>query len=150
MGAGEGEREGEGVELMLVCIAYDAFFMHLKIIWKQPMIYRITESPDWLQALRSGQFASADLALEGFIHCSEKHQVLRTATKYYVGKVGLLLLEINDMMLGENVRRENAVGRGEDFPHVYAPIPIAAIQRHFIFLADETGRFILPAALSAL
>jgi len=43
------------------------------------MIYRIAESEEWLSTLRCGQFASADLAQEGFIHCSEKQQILRTA-----------------------------------------------------------------------
>ena len=40
------------------------------------MIYRIAEAADWAQAQQTGAFTSADLRLEGFIHCSEKHQVL--------------------------------------------------------------------------
>ena len=111
------------------------------------MIYRIAEPEDWFQCLRYGQFASADLSLEGFIHCSEKHQILRTAVKYYAGKTGLVLLEIDDTLLGAHVRREDLTGRGANFPHVYAPIPAAAIQRHFDFLMDAMGDFSLPTAL---
>ena len=111
------------------------------------MIYRIAEPEDWLQCLHFGQFSSADLSLEGFIHCSEKQQILRTAAKYYAGKTGLVLLEIDETLLGAGVRREDLTDRGENFPHVYAPIPIAAIQRHFDFLKDATGAFALPASL---
>ena len=107
------------------------------------MIYRIAEPEDWLQCLRSGQFASADLSLEGFIHCSEKQQILRTAAKYYAGKTGLVLLEIDDTLLGADVRREDLTGRGENFPHVYAPIPMVAIAWHFDFFETEAG-FALP------
>ncbi len=90
------------------------------------MIYRIAENADWIRAQIAGEFASADLAAEGFIHCSEQHQVARTAEKYYRGRQGLLLLEIDEAMLGSALRRENLTGSG-DFPHVYAPIPLAAI-----------------------
>ena len=90
------------------------------------MIYRIAENADWFRAQEVGEFASADLAAEGFIHCSEHYQVARTAEKYYRGRFGLVLLEIDDARLGSALRREDLTGSGE-FPHVYAPIPLAAI-----------------------
>ncbi len=118
------------------------------------MIYRIAESEEWLSTLRCGQFASADLAQEGFIHCSEKQQILRTAEKYYAGKTDLRLLEIDDILMGEKVRRESSGERGEYFPHVYAPIPMTAILRHFDFRVEDAEidtdiprRFLLPPAL---
>jgi uncharacterized protein (DUF952 family) len=92
------------------------------------MIYRITEQAEWNRAQSEGAFASADLALEGFIHCSELHQVLRTAEKYYATKTDLVVLQIDDSALGAAVVRENLTGSG-NFPHVYAPIPLAAIVR---------------------
>ena len=112
------------------------------------MIYRITEQSDWLQTQRSGFFASDDLAAEGFIHSSELHQVLRTANKYYRGKGSLLLLEIDETLLGETVVREDLTGSGIFFPHIYAPIPIHAIVRHFSFFADALTGFALPTELN--
>ena len=109
------------------------------------MIYRIAERSDWLQTRQSGCFASADLAAEGFIHASELHQVLRTANKYYRGKAGLVLLEIDDTLLGVNVVREDLTGSGICFPHVYVPIPIRAIVRHVDFSEVAGGGFSLPA-----
>jgi uncharacterized protein (DUF952 family) len=79
------------------------------------MIYRISERSDWRAALRSGEFASADLVLEGFIHCSEREQILPTAHRYFSGKQGLVLLEIDDARIGEFIRREDLAGRGETF-----------------------------------
>ena len=98
------------------------------------MIYRITEAADWSQAQRDGVFASADLATEGFIHCSEHHQVTRTAQKYYAGKTALVLLEIDDTLLGKVLVREDLTGSGM-FPHVYGPIPLSAIHGHVDFNA---------------
>lgn len=110
------------------------------------MIYRIAEQADWQRAQHDGAFASADLAAEGFIHCSEQHQVARTAKKYYAGKTALILLEIDDAMLGAALVREDLSGSGM-FPHVYAPIPLAAIIRHFDFAVARDGGFSLPAGL---
>lgn len=111
------------------------------------MIYRIAEQADWLQTQQRGYFVSADLAAEGFIHGSELHQVLRTANKYYRGKTSLLLLEIDDALLGDSVIREDLPGSGMRFPHIYAPVPIQAIVRHFDFAEDATRGFSLPAEI---
>ena len=96
------------------------------------MIYRIAEQSDWNCAQREGVFTSGDLAAEGFIHCSERYQVARTAQKYYRGKTSLFLLEIDDAVLGGTLVREDLTGSGV-FPHVYAPISLGAIVRHFDF-----------------
>ena len=110
------------------------------------MIYRIAEPADWASAQRKGEFASADLADEGFIHCSEQHQVARTARKYYAGKKSLVLLEIDEILLGAALVREDLAGSGV-FPHVYEPIPLSAIVRHFDFTVADDGRCNLPAGL---
>lgn len=113
------------------------------------MIYRIAESSDWLRTRQSGYFASADLAAEGFIHLSELHQVLRTANKYYPGKTELVLLEIDESLLGQNIIREDLTGSGVCFPHSYAPIPLRAIVRYFDFVEGAVGGYSLPAGLDA-
>ena len=113
------------------------------------MIYRIAEQADWLQTQQRGYFVSAELAAEGFIHISELHQVLRTANKYYRGKTGLVLLEIDEALLDQNITREDLTGSGVKFPHSYAPIPLRAIVRHFNFGEDVGGGYSLPAELVA-
>jgi uncharacterized protein (DUF952 family) len=109
------------------------------------MIYRIAEAADWAAARQNGMFASTDLSSEGFIHCSEHNQVLRTAEKYFSGRQGLILLQIDEQALGPALKREDLGGTGEAFPHVYAAIPLAAIRAHASFSAGADGRFTLPA-----
>jgi uncharacterized protein (DUF952 family) len=114
------------------------------------MIYRIAEGVDWQQALATGFFASADLVAEGFIHASEKQQVLETARRHYAGRADLVLLEIDEEALaaaGVRVRREFVAARGEAFAHVFGAVPLAALRRHWPFGADAAGQFRLPLGL---
>ena len=110
------------------------------------MIYRICGKHDWESALSIGSFASADLAAEGFIHCSARHQILRTANKYFRGQTELVLLEIDELQLGSSVKFENIGGAGDSFPHVYGAIPVSAITRQFSLVESVDG-FSLPEAL---
>ncbi|TGE23808.1 DUF952 domain-containing protein [Hymenobacter aquaticus] len=115
------------------------------------MIYRLATTADWEQARQTGFFASADLRAEGFIHCSEKSQVLATARRYYPGRPDLVLLEIDESQLraaGVRVEREWVAARGEAFAHVFGAIPVAAIVRPLPFRPDTAGTFTLPAEIS--
>lgn len=114
------------------------------------MIYRIAEPSDWLAAQASGAFASADLSAEGFIHASERQQILRTAEKYYRNRADLLLLEIDEQKLNVRVVREDLAGSGQRFPHIYGPIPMAAVVRHLAFstVAERGCPVSLPAELA--
>jgi uncharacterized protein (DUF952 family) len=107
------------------------------------MIYRITDATDWQRAQGTGFFASADLAAEGFIHCSEKYQVTATAGRYFKGRSDLLVLEIDDVALGETLKREDTTGRGEKFPHVYSAIPLNAIKRTWRLVETADGFVLL-------
>ncbi len=114
------------------------------------MIYRLADLADWERAQQTGFFASADLAAEGFIHTSERHQVLETARRHYAGRPALVLLEIDEAALaaaGVRIEREWAARRGEFFAHAFAPIPVGAVRRAWPFRADAAGEFHLPADL---
>ncbi|MCC2546666.1 DUF952 domain-containing protein [Hymenobacter sp. BT175] len=111
------------------------------------MLYRIADLADWQTAQQTGFFASADLTTEGFIHSSERHQILATAARYYAGRTDVLLLELDESQLqqaGIRVEREWVPARNEAFAHVFSPIPLAAIRREFSFQPDTGGQFTLP------
>ena len=109
------------------------------------MIYRLAEAADWAAAQRNGFFASPDLAAEGFIHFSERHQVQGVAERYYAGKTGLVLLAVDETKLGGvPLKRENTSGGTELFPHVYGRVPLAAVAGHAPFVRDATGKVIWP------
>ena len=117
------------------------------------MLYRIAEPADWARAQHTGFFASADLALEGFIHSSEQHQILETARRYYAGRADLLLLEWDEAALAAaqvRVEREWVASRGEAFAHVFGPVPLAAVRRTWPFGCNAAGHFHLPPALRSL
>lgn len=114
------------------------------------MLYRIAEPADWQRAQQTNFFASADLALEGFIHCSEAHQVLETARRYYAHRPDLWLLELDETVLaaaGVRVEREWVESRRQHFAHVFGPIPRAAVRRVWQFGTNAAGAAALPADL---
>ena len=115
------------------------------------MLYRIAEPTDWVHAQKTGFFASADLAAEGFIHCSEAHQILETARRYYAGRAVLVLLEWDEAALaiaGARVEREWVASRNQHFAHVFGAVPLVAVRRSWPFGADAAGEFQLPAGIS--
>jgi uncharacterized protein (DUF952 family) len=114
------------------------------------MLYRIAEPVDWQQAQKTGFFASADLAAEGFIHSSERTQILETARRYYAGRTDLVLLEWDEDALtaaGVRVEREWVEARQEYFAHVFGSVPLAAVRRWWPFALAADGQFEWPADL---
>jgi uncharacterized protein (DUF952 family) len=114
------------------------------------MIYRIAELADWQAAQQTGFFVSADLAAEGFIHASELYQVEATANRYYAGRTDIVLLELDESELwvaAVPVKREYAKARNDYFPHIFAPIPLAAVVRALSFQTEADGRHALPPEL---
>lgn len=114
------------------------------------MIYRVAELADWHTAQQTGFFASSDLAAEGFIHASELYQAEATANRYYAGRTDIVLLELDESELwvaAVPVKREFAEARNDYFPHVFAPVPLAAIVRALPFQTAPAGQHTLPPEL---
>ena len=89
-------------------------------------IYHITDEKSWTAQRDAGDYRHPSLAHEGFIHCSDAHQVSATWTRIFEGAPGLVVLAIDPSRLEAPLRYE-AGEPEEDFPHVYGPIPLAAI-----------------------
>jgi uncharacterized protein (DUF952 family) len=65
------------------------------------------------------------LASEGFIHFSRWSQLAATAGRYYAGVPDLVVLVVDPS--GLDVRVEPSPSTGETFPHLYEPLPVAAV-----------------------
>ena len=66
---------------------------------------------------------------EGFIHCSTKEQLFETAKKHFPDQKTMMVLAIKADALGDSLVYEYPdYGGEEEFPHVYAPIPIQAVK----------------------
>ncbi|HLH10251.1 MAG TPA: DUF952 domain-containing protein [Methylovirgula sp.] len=91
------------------------------------LIYKIVPADLWLQAEETGAFAGAPIdQRDGFIHFSTRGQVRETAAKYFAGADDLLLIGVDPGKLGEDLRYEVSRG-GALFPHLYAPLDLAAV-----------------------
>jgi uncharacterized protein (DUF952 family) len=62
-----------------------------------------------------------------YVHLSAADQVAGTLAKYFADVPDLILLAVDPAMLGADLRYEPSRG-GALFPHLYAPLPLAACQ----------------------
>lgn len=110
-------------------------------------IYKIASAADWARARADGQLAGtpADLA-DGYIHFSTAAQLADTLNKHYRGRSGLVLAAVDPGRLGPALRWEPSRG-GQLFPHLYAPLPMAAVISERMIDAGPDGRFELADIL---
>ncbi|MEU9735834.1 DUF952 domain-containing protein [Streptomyces sp. NPDC048002] len=94
-------------------------------------ILHITERALWDEARSKGTYEISTrgrtLQEEGFIHCSTRAQLPRTAAAFYSDLDDLVVLVVDPGRLDVPVRPEAAEPGGEEFPHVYGPIPLDAV-----------------------
>lgn len=113
-----------------------------------PLIYKIVPSPLWRDAEAQGALeGSAVDRADGFIHFSTADQARETAAKHFVGQSDLLLVAIDPAKLGQALKYE--VSRaGALFPHLYAPLPCAAVAWIKPLPLGEDGQHIFPDMIS--
>lgn len=89
--------------------------------------YKIVAASEWTEARARGAYAGSavDLA-DGYIHMSRAGQLAETARRHYAGRSALRLLEV-DLAALSDVRWEPSRG-GDLFPHLYGPLPVAAVR----------------------
>ena len=91
------------------------------------LVFKISPEPLWRQAELAGVFAGAPIDIQdGFIHFSTADQVGETAAKHFAGQTDLLLIAVAADVLGTRLRYEPSRG-GQLFPHLYGPLPLAAV-----------------------
>jgi len=92
------------------------------------LIYKILSGADWEAAQAAGRFdGSADDLRDGFIHFSDGGQVIGTASRYFAGQSGLVLLTVDPGRLNDlrwEKSRNDAL-----FPHLYGALEPAAVVR---------------------
>ena len=104
------------------------------------MIFHITTREAWDEAARAGEYRGDTLETEGFIHCSERHQVAGVANAIFAGRADLVLLTIEPAKVGSEVRYERAPDGAGPFPHIYGPLNTNAVAR-FSEYRQTDGRF---------
>jgi uncharacterized protein (DUF952 family) len=97
-----------------------------------PRIFHITQPAHWQAATDSGSYTQSTrgktLDEVGFIHCSLEDQIEMVADLVYGDWTGALtLLVIDTALVGSEIRVENLQGGPMQFPHIYGPLPTAAV-----------------------
>ena len=112
------------------------------------MIYHITSTAEWENAVKSGGYTPQTFEHDGFIHCSDLYQVEIVANHFYRDLPELILLCIDPALTGIPLVYENLEGKAVRFPHLYgSPLPVESVRAVIALLRDENGDWRLPPAL---
>jgi uncharacterized protein (DUF952 family) len=110
-------------------------------------IYKICPEQLWHVAEAAGRFDGAPVDhADGFIHFSTAGQAAETAARHFAGQDGLLLVAADAGALGEALKFEASRG-GALFPHLYAPLPLAAVKWVKPLPLGNDGRHVFPELL---
>jgi len=103
------------------------------------LIYHIAHKSEWDAQASSTAYAPSRYEGEGFIHCSETHQLEKVANKHFKGKTDLLVLELMPTRLDAETKYEQ--GGEEKYPHIYGTINKSAIVRTVPVRCRPDGTF---------
>jgi glutathione S-transferase len=97
-------------------------------------IFHLALPDDWAAAFGDGEYRISTrgitLEQEGFIHCSTRAQMEDTANRFYGDLEQLVVLTISPQLVPARIVFEPpAPGIDTLFPHIYGPIPTAAVVR---------------------
>jgi uncharacterized protein (DUF952 family) len=92
-----------------------------------PVIYHVTTAANWNAAKQKGFYEHPSLIAEGFIHCSQDHQVAGVLERYFTGQTDLVKLVIDTDKLTSKFVFDWSPSTADTFPHVYGTINIHAV-----------------------
>jgi uncharacterized protein (DUF952 family) len=105
-------------------------------------ILHLTGAADWDAA--GDTYTPPGFDADGFVHCSAPHQVAHVADERFTGRTDLVLLTIDPTRLTAPVVWEDLAGEGQEFPHVYGPIDVAAVLAARPYHPGPDGHFPRP------
>ena len=94
-------------------------------IFSRVHVFHIAEPDAW--EARTDSYVPDAYETEGFIHCSTADQLPGVVATFYAGRNDLVLLTIETASLGDLVVFEDLYEMGEEFPHIYGPLPVSSI-----------------------
>lgn len=103
------------------------FYIRGEITNTMPLIYHITTSSLWEEANKQGFYEALSLKAEGFIHCSEEHQVKGVLERYFKEQTNLVKLIIDTERLTNDLIFEWSPSTQDTFPHIYGTINLDAV-----------------------
>ena len=107
------------------------------------LIYKIVPRAEWMASAGDYDGSAHDKA-DGFLHFSTGPQLAETLRLYYAGQDGLVLAAVDAAVLGAALKWEHAPSRGEDFPHLFAALPLSAVRWTAAITRDAQGMAVIP------
>ena len=107
------------------------------------IIFKIIPRTEW-EAAGAAYEGSAHDQADGFLHFSTGPQLAETLRLYYAGREDLMLVAVDEMALGAKLKYEHSPSRNEDFPHLFGPLPRAAVRWTKPLARNAKGDFIVP------
>lgn len=109
-------------------------------------IFHAAMPDDWAAAFQTGEYTMSTrgqtLDEVGFIHLSTRDEVEATANRFYSDVDQLVLLTVDPLKVPSEIKWEPpAPGVDTLFPHIYGPLPIAAVvtTNYWFRTIDEDG-----------
>ncbi|MCW2591236.1 MAG: glutathione S-transferase [Mycobacterium sp.] len=99
---------------------------------------------EWRAADQLGLRVPPSLDDVGFVHLSTPEQVHLPANRLYAGRTDMVLLYCDSALLDAPVRWEPGVPGDPEamrFPHLYGPLPMAAVTSITPYVPGGDGRF---------
>lgn len=110
--------------------------------YEGPVLHAIARQ-DWDEA--TDEVRPASLADEGFIHLSAPSQIAAVCRQRFAGREDLVLLVVDPAALPLPLVWEDSYGAGQAFPHLYAPLPTAAVTAVIDYRPGRDGSFAPPS-----
>lgn len=89
-------------------------------------IYHAAIEADWARRT-TDEYQPAGYPDEGFVHCSSADQLPRVLEARFRGRTDLHVLTIDPTAVKHRIIWEDLYDSGEDFPHIYGPVELAAV-----------------------
>lgn len=105
------------------------------------MIFHITDDTLYQQALDKGSYTHPTLPELGFIHASRKNQLAGVIERFMPEVQEVMVLHLVEKRLGNSLKWEEVPDENATFPHIYASIPLEAIEDVSIHRRDAAGKF---------
>jgi uncharacterized protein (DUF952 family) len=108
------------------------------------VLVHLCGADEWAAASSRAEYRPASLSDIGFIHLSTPEQVHLPANRLFSGRTDLVLLYLTPELLASPLRWEPGVPGDPEamlFPHLYGPMPIAAVRSITAYRPGSDGTF---------
>jgi uncharacterized protein (DUF952 family)/GNAT superfamily N-acetyltransferase len=112
----------------------------------EPLLHLIGAA-QWRVALDAGAVVDASLVTHGYVPLSGPEQVALPAARSFPVREDLLVLVVDRARLRDEVRWERGGSESMQFPHLYGPLPVAAVTSVVPYRPGPEGAFVLPVGI---